>query len=124
MFCLQVVHLPCFVTSRANLGHDSRAPFVEPKRLTSSSSLLPDSHYYQPVVKVNFAKNRVQPANSLRAESFCFEDHDASELVAVLAVLIFRTRTTFATGYFARVSRKHFIYPNPAFLVDRAAGRL
>ncbi len=50
---------------------------------------------YQPVVKVHVAKNRVQPANSLQAKCFVSRARMERELVAVP---IFRSHPTFATG--------------------------
>ena len=47
------------------------------------------------MVRVNFAKNRVQPAKSLQAEPVVSRAMTGSELVAVP---VFRSRTTFATG--------------------------
>ena len=46
-------------------------------------------------MKVYVAKNRVQPANSLEAKWFVSRAMTGSELVAVP---IFRSRSTFATG--------------------------
>ncbi len=50
---------------------------------------------WQTVVKVYVAKNRVQPANSLQANSFASRVVKGRELVAVP---IFRSRGTLATG--------------------------
>ena len=53
---------------------------------------------YQPVVEVKVAKNRVQPANSLQAKCFVSWVMTGGELVAVP---IFPSCTTFATGCYA-----------------------
>ena len=53
---------------------------------------------YQPVVEVKVAKNRVQPANSLQAKCSVSWVMTGGELVAVP---IFPSCTTFATGCYA-----------------------
>ena len=75
----------------------------------------------QPVVEVKVAKNRVQPANSLQVKCFFSRAMTGGRMGGSPH---FSLLHDFRHRLLALISSNHLIYPNPAFLVDRAAGRL